>query len=138
MKTWEKMAVCSPGRGALKGPPASGSISDSGLQEGEDPRLGHPSRPESAGNWSSRRAGSGRKRGRKGRRGRKGKEVGPEEGGAKSTETEALASEGWASRQVGRARQMLLKQAVALSQDAHCPPHVTLQRLLALLPGPGT
>lgn len=49
MRTQEKTAVCSPGRGASKRLPARASISASGLQEGEDPRLCRQSCPASGG-----------------------------------------------------------------------------------------
>ena len=49
MRTQEKTAVCSPGRGASKRLPARASSTASGLQEGEDPRLCRPSHPASSG-----------------------------------------------------------------------------------------
>ena len=47
MRTREKTAVSSPGRGASKRLPARASSSASGLQEGKDPRLCCPSHPAS-------------------------------------------------------------------------------------------
>ena len=69
MRTREKTAVSSPGRGASKRLPARASISASGLQEGEDPRLCRPSRPGSGGALqhppeTEAAGGAGRGRGR--------------------------------------------------------------------------